>query len=140
MGLDENVALARRYTALFCTGDLSAMDEVVAPGHRMQVNGQSLNERLTLTSRITHWRAIFPDYTMDIHETIAQDDRVVLRYTGTGTQHGVFSMFGRTIQPTGRRMRYPCMMLLRIAGGRIVEECSTANLYAVVESLEAVDG
>ena len=48
---------------------------------------------------------------------IAEDDRVVVRLTMSGTHTGEF--FG--IPPTGRRVTVPGAHILRVAGGKVAE-------------------
>ncbi|MDZ7750056.1 MAG: ester cyclase [Halofilum sp. (in: g-proteobacteria)] len=59
----------------------------------------------------------FPDVEMQVHELIVERDRAAARVTCTGTHRG--EVFGHA--GTGRRVRYDCFVLFRVARGRITE-------------------
>jgi predicted ester cyclase len=59
----------------------------------------------------------FPDMKWAIQDVIAEGDKIVVRYTWTGTQTGEW--MGKA--PTGKKYRQPGMVIYRIAGGKIVE-------------------
>lgn len=58
----------------------------------------------------------FPDYHEELHELVAQGDLVTAWITISGTQDGPWGM----LPPTGRRVAFDEMLMLRIAGGRVV--------------------
>lgn len=62
-------------------------------------------------------RTAFPDLRFTIHDEIAEADKVVIRWTVTGTQHGEF--FGHLA--SGRRIDVSGINIFRIAGGKIQE-------------------
>ncbi len=62
------------------------------------------------------WRAAFPDIHFAVEDLVAEGDKVVIRWTMTGTHQGAF--WGTPA--TGRRVTVAGMSLDRIEGGRIV--------------------
>ena len=54
---------------------------------------------------------------MTLEDQIAQGDKVVSRWTGTGTPNGEFM----GIPATGNRVTFTGIVIDRIAGGKIVE-------------------
>ncbi len=62
------------------------------------------------------WRAAFPDIHFAVEDLVGEGDKVVTRWTMTGTHRGAF--WG--IPATGRRVTVTGMSLDRIADGRIV--------------------
>ncbi len=58
----------------------------------------------------------FPDYHEELHELVAEGDLVTAWITISGTQDGPWGI----IPPTGRRVAFDEILLLRIAGGRVV--------------------
>ena len=54
---------------------------------------------------------------MTIEDLIAEGDKVVGRFTQSGTHQGVFM----SAAPTGRQVQFTEIAILRVAGGRVVE-------------------
>lgn len=75
----------------------------------------------------------FPDLSVEVHDVIAEQDRVAVRLTMRGTQLGVF----HGIAPTGRQITSSAMNTYRIHDSRIVEEWWQHDLLGVMEQLNA---
>ena len=60
------------------------------------------------------WMA-FPDYHEELHELIAEGDRVVVRLTISGTQNGQWG----PLPPTGKRVRFEEIVILQIRDGKV---------------------
>jgi len=72
-----------------------------------------------------HLRAIretFPDFVLNTHEVVADNDWVALRVTGEGTHLGEWL----GIKPTGKRIQLRGINLDRVQAGRIVEHWGEA--------------
>jgi steroid delta-isomerase-like uncharacterized protein len=75
----------------------------------------------------------FPDLTVEVHDVIAESDRVAVRLTMRGTQLGVF----QGIAPTGRKICSSAMNTYRIADNRIVEEWWQHDLLGLMKQLDS---
>jgi steroid delta-isomerase-like uncharacterized protein len=75
----------------------------------------------------------FPDLTVEVHDIIAEGDRVAVRLTMRGTQLGEFS----GMPPTGRRIVSSAMNSYRINDNRIVEEWWQHDLLGLMTQLDA---
>jgi predicted ester cyclase len=64
------------------------------------------------------YRNAFPDVQLSIEDQVAEGDKVVTRWIGSGTHQG--EMMG--IAPTGNQVRVDGMTISRIEDGKIVEE------------------
>jgi len=64
---------------------------------------------------------------------IAENDRVVIRFTSTGTQQGEFA----GIAPTGKRVSIQEVAIFRLSGGKIVEQWSMPDIHGLLEQLKA---
>jgi steroid delta-isomerase-like uncharacterized protein len=62
-------------------------------------------------------RAAFPDSHHTYEDLFAEGDRVVTRFTWSGTHQGAFE----GIPPTGRRISVGGIWIHRLEGGRIIE-------------------
>lgn len=78
-------------------------------------------------------RAAFPDTHITIEDMIAEDDRVVTRYTFTGTHQADF--WG--IQPTGKSVEIKGIWIHRLANQRIVEgrDWGLMDVYGMMKQL-----
>ena len=61
--------------------------------------------------------AAYPDIHFQVDDLIAEGDKVVTRWTGTGTNLGEF----RGVAPTGRKMRLTGISIVRFEGGKQAE-------------------
>ena len=104
--------------AFSADGDLSVIDEFVAadlvdhtaPPH-LQFGNQSLKQLAQL------WRQAFPDLKVTVHDILAEDDLVVIAWSGGGTHLG--ELMG--IPPTGKSGFMSGITFNRMQDGRIVE-------------------
>lgn len=62
---------------------------------------------------------------------IAEDDKVVIGTTVTGTHLGEY----RGVPPTGKSVRYNEMFIFRFAGDRIAEVWGVVDVYAQLRQL-----
>lgn len=77
-------------------------------------------------------RATFPDVHYTIEDIFATEDRVALRWTATATHQG--DLWGM-IPPTGKRITWNGMHLLRVADNRIVEVWAVANTITQLQQM-----
>jgi len=76
-------------------------------------------------------RPAFPDLHIEIHDQIAEGDKVVTRKTLHGTHQGTF--FG--IPATNRAVVIEVTDIVRVRAGKYVEHWGSNNLPSVVASL-----
>lgn len=78
----------------------------------------------------------FPDIQLRMDELIVERDRAAARVTWTGTHRG--ELFG--CPGTGRRVRHDCVVLFRIARGRITEVDVYGDRAELRRQVAAADG
>ena len=130
---EQNKALARRfYEEVFTQKKLATIDELcdpsfvdhnALPGQRPGAEG--------LKDIFGAWLAAFPDLRATVHELIAESDLVVARFTLEGTHKG--TLMG--VPPTGQRVTFRGMDMVRIRNGRAVEAWHEGNDAEVMMSL-----
>ena len=122
MPIVENKDLARRlFEEGFSQGKVDVVDEVLDSNFVCyDPNSESGEVRGadTIKGEIEYFRNAVPDLTYTIEDQIAEDDKVVTRYTVSGIHQGEF--FG--VAPTGKRIRMTGMSIDRFEGGKMVEE------------------
>jgi steroid delta-isomerase-like uncharacterized protein len=133
---EENKAIIRRYTEeVWSKGNLAVVDEIFAtnyvahnplPGQTPGVNG--------LKQSVTMVRAAFPDWHATVEDMIAEEDKVVNRWSARGTHQGEFM----GIAPTGKQITLTGISIQRIAGGKIVEDWLQADMMGMMQQLGVV--
>lgn len=78
--------------------------------------------------------AAFPDYHEEVHELIAEGDRVVLRLTVSGTQQGPWG----SLPPTGKRAQYDEIVIYQIRDGKVIRQCGVIDRLSGLMQLGAV--
>ena len=126
---DDNKAIVGRWFTEFWGKEpnLAVVDAIAAPDMLLKY---SLHEprrgRDDIKAFMTEFRAAFPDLGFwGTAELIAEGDHVVGQWEGGGTHSGpAFGDFlaGSLPAATGRKMRFTGTTVLRVTGGRIVEE------------------
>jgi predicted ester cyclase len=126
---DDNKAIVGRWFTNFWgrTCNLGIVDEIAAPDMLLHY---SLHEprrgREDIKAFMTDFRAAFPDLAFGgVADLIAEGDFVVGQWEGGGTHTGpAFSDFlaGSLPAGSGRKMRFTGTTVLRVQGGKIVEE------------------
>jgi steroid delta-isomerase-like uncharacterized protein len=78
-------------------------------------------------------RAAFPDFHAEIHWQAADGDLVTTYKTYHGTHQGPFL----GLAPTGRRIHFEAVDVMRVRDGKIVEHWGVANLFSLMQQLGA---
>jgi len=113
----ENKAVSRRVAQeIFNGGNLDLADELYAPDYVL--HDPSLPEDLHGPEGIKQYAAMslgaFPDARVTVEDQIAEGDKVVDRWTATGTPTGDLM----SVPPTGRRIEVSGITISRFAGAR----------------------
>ena len=120
MSVENNKAVARRFIQVWGDGNLDVIDELAAPS--LAVRYPTIPEVIQGSRAFRHvlagFRAAFPDSALRVEEEIAEGEKVVLRWTFSGTHNG--SLLG--VPATGKRVTWTGITIYRIVDGRVVEE------------------
>ena len=135
MSAEESKAIVRQgMEALFTRdGDLDALDETYSPdyvGHAPpfpDIEGLQAAKGFALG-----YRQAFPDLQTTTDDMIAEGDKVVVRWTTSGTHQGETEAFG---PPTGNRMEITGITIQRFAEGKIVEGWTIADTLGQMRQL-----
>jgi steroid delta-isomerase-like uncharacterized protein len=120
MSAEESKALARRVLEeMFNKGNLDVADELLAPNYvdHDPAMPEDIHGPEGFKQYVSGYRSAFSDLHLTFEDQIAEGDKVVTRWTGTGTHDGELS----GIAPTGNRVTLPGMEIVRISGGKLVE-------------------
>ena len=130
----ENKALARRVLEeMFNKGNLNLADEVFAPDYvdHDPAMPEDIRGPEGFKEYVSIFRTAFPDIHLEIEDQVAEGDKVVTRWTGTGTHEG--ELMG--IAPTGNNVTLPGMEIVRISGGKLAEGWEGYDSMVLMEQL-----
>ncbi len=120
MSVESNKAAARRFIQVWGDGNLDVVDELAAPS--LVVRYPTIPQVIQGSREFRHvlagFRSAFPDSDLRVEEEIAEGEKVVLRWTFSGTHKGGFM----GIPATGKRVTWTGITIYRIVDGRVVEE------------------
>jgi steroid delta-isomerase-like uncharacterized protein len=134
MSSEENKAIVRRFfEEVLNEKRLDRADELVAPDYldHDAVPGQGPGLEGARQQRWAMYFAAIPDLHSTIDDLVAEGDKVVVRYTGEGTQQG--ELLG--IPPTGKRFRFSGICIIRLAEGKIAENWEQDDLLGLMQQL-----
>lgn len=132
--LQENKAVVIRFNKdVIERGDERAFREIMAPDfvNRTAAAGISpgADGMLFMLNRVL--RPAFPDLRVEIHDQVAEGDKVTTRKTLRGTHRG--ELFG--IAPTGKEVVIDVIDIVRVRDGRYAEHWGINSLAAVAARL-----
>ena len=132
----ENIAVLGRFIEeVINQGNLAAADEIVEesfveldplPGQRQGREG--------LKEIIAMMRAAFPDIHWVADETIASGEKVVTRFTWTGTHRGPFL----GIPATGKHVTVKGVVIDRLPGGKMADSRILMDSLGMMQQLGVV--
>ncbi|MDQ3808887.1 MAG: ester cyclase [Chloroflexota bacterium] len=135
MSVEENKALVRRFFEAFFANDAAALEEVTSqdvvyhtapPG--LSAGIQGYRELMAM------YHGAFADLRLTIDDMIAEGDKVVTRFTGSGTHRGDFM----GVAPTGKQAAAGAISIVRVAGGKVTEEWDQLDLLGLLQQLGAI--
>ncbi len=116
---EENKAIVRRLLErAYNAKDLTVVDEVIAQDYVGNFNGHERKGPEGVKEHFSGDHAGWPDSHAATEEQIAEADKVVTRWTWTGTHTGSTDLG----PATGKHSTCPGMTISRMSSGKIVEE------------------
>ncbi len=115
---------------------LEILSEVLSPDFRGNIleYEQTWNTREELTEMLAGVFVAFPDYHQVIHDWIVEGDRVVARWTTTGTHLGPYS----GVAPTGKVIHEHGIDIFQVVDGQIVAHWVELDLLGILQQMNAV--
>jgi len=114
---------ARRALEDVCSGrDLASVAEVYHPQFVDHVNSLEYHGTEGAQKSVALYLELFPDLSFEVEEQVTEADRVVSRWTLTGTHRG-------------RSVRLWGIVISRFADGKIVEDWAASDTLTLVRQL-----
>ena len=131
--MEANKALVHKWLDAWREKDLALLDELFAQDYA--VNGSVVGvEGVKQAVQFLH--AVFSDISAELNELVAEDDKVVIRWTVRGRQVGDFM----GIAPTGKIVELEGINIYRVRDGKLSENHERTNVSEVIQALKAEQG
>ncbi len=134
MSAEENKALVRRFIDAANQNNLAVFDALFAPDFvsrdtvvLVPPGPEGVRQLFTAV------RAAFPDFHETIEDLVAEDDKVVARWTTRGTHQGEFA----GIPPTRKPVTWKGMFIVRVVDGKFVEVWQAHDQLGLLQQLGA---
>jgi len=130
----QNKDIIKRYNDEFWnTGNMAVADEIVADGYVRHdpASPEDITGCDGLKQLVTMFRNAYPDFHSTYEDMFAKGDKVTARYTVRGTHNG--ELMG--IPPTGKKVTVSCIVIHRLADGKIVEDWTEYDLMGLMQQL-----
>jgi steroid delta-isomerase-like uncharacterized protein len=137
MSAEQNELVARRIgEELFNQGNWSVADELIALNavDHNEPPGTDCREHFKRVA--TMLRSAFPDLHMHVEDVIAEEEKIALRITVSGTHTGPGAFAG--LPPSGKRFQIQQMRFARFANGQMTESWAVIDMFAWMQQLGAI--
>jgi steroid delta-isomerase-like uncharacterized protein len=119
------------FTEIFSKGNVDLIDELYAADFVGHFPGETFYGREGIRGHVIAHRTAFPDWTEEIEDLIAEQDRVVARFRSRGTNLGEFL----NNPPTGNRVEISEAAIFKLKDGKIVEQWVYPDILSMQRQL-----
>jgi steroid delta-isomerase-like uncharacterized protein len=131
----QNEDVVRRvFEEAWNRGTLAVVDDCLASSYTQEGPLDSVRGREGEKAMITKYRNAFPDCTIQIDEMFSAGDRVVARFTYSGTHRGDFE----GIAPTGRSVQGKGIDVLHMVNGQIAKSFTQWDALGLMQQLGVI--
>jgi steroid delta-isomerase-like uncharacterized protein len=136
MSTEDNKVIAHRiFEEVGSQGNFAVIDEAISPNFVYRTSAfPEFHGPGGFKEFFTEHRKTFPDLHYTVEDVVAEGDKVVARWTASGTHTG--DMMG--IAPTGKLVKAPGITIFRFAHGHIVEGRTVWDALALLQQLGVV--
>jgi steroid delta-isomerase-like uncharacterized protein len=132
MSTETNKAIVRRYLEQVINEQrYDFADEFLIDTVEFHGVGPSLVGQKAVAEFYAMFGAALPDWHMTIDDMVAEGDKVVVRWTATGTHQGEL----RGIPATGKPYTQIAIAIYRLTNGRIVEGWLQTDMLSMMQQL-----
>lgn len=131
MSLDQTKLFIQRFADMINKPDFHIADEIFAPHFVAHVPMMPLLNRSSFKDFLQSFFEAFPDFTMQINDSIMTHNRLMLRVTYSGTHQGDFL----GIPATGYQITLPTISVFRIENGLSTENWTEMDIFGVLAQI-----
>ena len=134
--IEENKAIARRFIQVWGKGNLDIIDELADPSLPVQypIIPQIIRGSKMFKQIMESFRSAFPDSDIQIEEEIAEDDKVMIRWSFSGTHNG--SLLG--IPASQKKVNWTGITIYKIVEGKVVQERGEEDFLGFLRQIGVV--
>ncbi len=120
MSVESNKAIARRFVQVWGDANPDVIDELAAPSLvvRYPTIPQVIQGSRAFRHVLAGFRSAFPDSALRVEDEVAEGDKVVIRWSFSGTHKG--NLLG--VPATGKKVAWTGITIYRVVDGKVVEE------------------
>jgi steroid delta-isomerase-like uncharacterized protein len=139
-GASNTTAIAELYQRVWSEGDYDAIERLIAPRYVVHSDpgdaweGQTL-DRAGYEERVRYSRAAFPDLVFTIHDLIAAEKRVAVRWSAIGTQRGALT----ELPATGKRLSFSGQTIYELEAGQVAGHWQTVDRLGFMQQVRPPD-
>jgi steroid delta-isomerase-like uncharacterized protein len=136
MSAEQNKSIVRRWVEEgWNKGNLAVIDQVYAGNYiQHEPSPMQVTSSEALKQYVGGYRTAFPDLHFTNDDLVAEGDKVVWRFTSTGTQTGAFM----GIPATGKTGTVTGMVMFRLENSRIVEGWVNIDALGLLQQLGVI--
>ena len=137
MSAEENKELVRQFWAAIDTGDPAILEKYVVSEYddHNPLPLPDLPSGMAGSTQAFHYAlSAFTDFKHEIHEILAEGDRVASRVTGSGVHTGSFL----GVPATGKRVQMSGLTIHRVANGKLVEHWAQIDALSLLAQIGAI--
>ena len=130
---ERNTQIVLRFVDALDRKQFDQAEAMLSPDFQLYFSGQQLNKAQTMAMARSVYEA-FADFTHEVQETLAVDDRVVVRFIDRGTHTGDFE----GVPPSGRQIALGQISIVRVAEGRLLEIREEVDMMVLMQQIGAL--
>ena len=133
---DRNLEIIEQFIRFINTGDISLGQSIIASDvvFHAPTSAEPLRGFQGYIAVLDMMRGAMPDVHWQPEEFMTQDNRILVRFTMTGTQTQPFM----GIPPTGRKIRVTAMNIYEFRDGKIIREQGLPDLFTMLTQLSVL--
>jgi len=140
MSLEENKAIVRKMIEAENKHNPALLDEFIdsdfvdEPNTPIELKGLDSYKKFEAA-----FIKGFPDFNEKIMDISAEEDKVWVWLSVTGTHTGEWDLFGIPLPPTGKKVTFSAVNVWRIADGKVVERKSLRDMLDFFHKLSLIE-
>jgi steroid delta-isomerase-like uncharacterized protein len=132
---EENKGLVRSFLEAFSNGDIDACKAIMADNHVFHFPlADAPMDRDNHADAMGMFKAAIPDLKFEIDDQISDGDKVVTRFTVTGT----FTHEFQGLPPSGEGIEFSGINIAQFKDGKSIEEWDAFDTMALMGQLGAI--
>lgn len=134
---NRNLETIDKFIRFINTGDLQLGQSIISPDviFYAPTSPEPMHGFEGYTAVLDMMRGAMPDVSWKAEEVIAADDKVMVRFTMTGTQTSPFM----GMPPTGKKICVTAMNIYEFKDGKIIREHGLPDLFSMLVQLGAIN-